>query len=185
MFKRLTGLVLVLLLAACASQPILLQQGKLSPPEGQGYAIVALTLNSFDQDRASAWLRLQGPGGNQDLYASITTDTIVAPQKSVIGKLHILPLTPGQYTVKEAIGDWTYTAAGWPQQRHDQLAVGRQFEMKSGEVLYLGEVHLALSFKSSLQLSDQHERDFYALSQQYGISDTSNIKSKILGNHGQ
>jgi hypothetical protein len=179
MFKSLI-LSSVLFLSACASAPVAVLQGKLTPPADQGYVVVALTLNSFDQDGANAWLRLEGPTGRSDLNASILHDTIAAPNKNAIGKLHLLSLAPGQYTVQQAVGDWSYTAAGWPQQRHDQLPMGQSFEVKAGEVIYLGEVHLALSFKSSVKISDQHERDFYALGQNYGISDSSNIKIRLL-----
>ncbi|MEN9659758.1 MAG: hypothetical protein RL571_3223 [Pseudomonadota bacterium] len=184
MFKGLL-LSFALLLNGCAVAPIAVVQGKLSPPPEQAYAIVSLTLNSFDQDGASAWLRLQGPKGNVDLNASILTDTIAAPAKNAIGKLHVLALAPGEYTAEQAVGDWSYTAAGWPQQRHDLLPMGKSFTVKAGEVVYLGEVHLALSFQSSLKLSDQHVRDFYALGQQYGIQDLSNIQTHLLSNTAQ
>ncbi|AZN35157.1 hypothetical protein [Iodobacter ciconiae] len=181
MFKSLI-LSCVLFLSACASVPVAVMQGRLAPPVGQGYVVVALTLNSFDQDGANAWLRLEGSQGRADLNASILHDTITAPNKNATGKLHILSLPPGQYTAVSAVGYWRYTAAGWPQQRHEQLPIGQSFEVKAGEVIYLGEVHLALNFQSSLIISDQHERDFYALGQQYGISDTSNIKTRLLSN---
>ncbi|MBY0445910.1 MAG: hypothetical protein K2Q15_11950 [Burkholderiales bacterium] len=184
MFKSLI-LSSVLFLSACATTPVAVLQGKLTPPADQGYVVVALTLNSFDQDGANAWLRLQGPNSRSDLNASILHDTIAAPNKNAIGKLHLLSLAPGQYTVQQALGDWSYTAAGWPQQRRDQMPIGQSFEVKAGEVIYLGEVHLALSFQSSLKMSDQHERDFYALGQQYGVSDTSNIKTQLLSNPAQ
>ncbi len=184
MFKSLM-LSSVLFLSACATAPVAVLQGKLTPPADQGYVVVALTLNSFDQDGANAWLRLEGSKGPIDLNASILHDTIAAPNKNAIGKLHLLSLAPGQYTVQQAMGDWSYTAAGWPQQRHDQLPMGQSFEVKAGEVTYLGEVHLALSFKSSLKISDQHERDFYALGQKYGIIDTSNIKTHLLSTPAQ
>ncbi|MEN9659757.1 MAG: hypothetical protein RL571_3222 [Pseudomonadota bacterium] len=167
------------LVAACSAQPALqIENGRLHPPAGQGYVVLALTLQSLSPDQADLQVELLGANSRHSLRADISRDSIVGPAGEVRGRLWVMPLAAGSYTLSQAWGNWAAKGAnGRGGQTHFQL--DRHFKVAAGEVLYLGEISAQLNFASTLAYSDQSTRDFYQL-KQWGVQDTSQIATRLL-----
>ncbi|QZA80106.1 hypothetical protein [Deefgea piscis] len=183
-FKLILSAMLVLLLSACANLQLPVVNGQLTPAAGQGLAIVGLTAQSFNNDTASANLVLQGPSGNISLYTRLVTDFIRAPgdTPNATGKLFVVPLLPGQYRVVAADGQWRQDSANLMMNMYQYVTVplNLPFQVKAGEVVYLGDVHLNMNYDSSVNLSNDRARDFFDLQARHGVSNFSNIAIQPL-----
>lgn len=177
--KRSVAALASAFVAACSGQPAMqIENGRLVPPAGQGYVVLALSLQSLSSDRASLQVELAGANAKHSLRADISRDVISGPDSETRGRLWVLPLAAGSYTVSEAWGEWAVNGSnGRGGQPH--FKIERQFQVAAGEVLYLGEMNAALNFASALTYSDQAPRDFYQL-RQWGVQDTSSITTRLL-----
>ncbi|STQ89346.1 hypothetical protein [Iodobacter fluviatilis] len=167
------------LVAACSAQPALqIENGRLVPPAGQGYVVLAISVQSLSTDRASLQVELAGVSSKHSLRADISRDVISGPDAETRGRLWVLPLAAGRYTVSEAWGEWAVNGSnGRGGQPH--FKIERPFQIAAGEVLYLGEINAQLNFAPALSYSDQTPRDFYQL-QQWGVQDTRNMTTRLL-----
>ncbi|MCX7206215.1 MAG: hypothetical protein NT086_09600 [Proteobacteria bacterium] len=167
------------LVAACSAQPALqIENGRLQPPAGQGYVVLALSVQSLSSDRASLQVELVGAESKHSLRADISRDVISGPDAETRGRLWVLPLAAGSYTVSEAWGEWAVNGSnGRGGQPH--FKIERRFQIAAGEVLYLGEINAQLNFAPALSYSDQTPRDFYQL-KQWGVQDTSLVTTRLL-----
>lgn len=179
MTRCLMALACCLMLAACAA-PLRLENGKLSPPPGHGYVIAAITLNSLDQHYPDAGIELVGPAGGIRLEAHPYMDFIRAPgdEPDGNGKLHVAALPAGRYRVTELYGSWLDDWIGWRQL--DRFPLDERFELAPGEVIYLGQYHISLDFRPSYTRTDMRRRDFNELKARRGVSDFSNIGTRLL-----
>ncbi|MDW5417950.1 hypothetical protein R6242_15390 [Iodobacter sp. CM08] len=167
------------LVAACSPQNTLqIENGRLQAPAGQGYVVLALTLQSLSSDQADLQVELLGAHSRHSLRADISRDSIAGPAGEARGRLWVLPLAAGSYTLSQAWGNWAAKGSnGRGGQQHFQL--DRSFKIAAGEVLYLGEISAQLHFAATLAYSDQSTRDFYQL-KQWGVQDTSQIATRLL-----
>ncbi|AZN35156.1 hypothetical protein [Iodobacter ciconiae] len=167
------------LVAACSSQPAMqIENGRLIPPSGHGYVVLSLSLQSLSSDQAQLQVVLAGADSKHSLRADISRDVISGPDTETRGRLWVLPLAAGNYTVSEAWGEWAVKGSnGRGAQPHFKIA--RPFQIAAGEVLYLGEINAQLNFAPALSYSDQTPRDFYQL-KQWGVQDISSINTRLL-----
>ncbi|MBM5575303.1 hypothetical protein [Deefgea sp. CFH1-16] len=182
-FKLILRAMLVLLLSACANLQLPVVNGQLTPAAEQGLAIIGLTAQSFNNDTASANLTLQGPSGNINLYTRLVTDFIRAPgdTPNATGRLFVVPLLPGQYRVVAADGQWRRDSMNLMNMyQYVTVPLNLPFQVKAGEVVYLGDVHLNMNYDSSVNLSNDHARDFFDLQARHGVSNFNNIAIQPL-----
>ncbi|BCL74818.1 hypothetical protein JHS3_05540 [Jeongeupia sp. HS-3] len=181
--------VALMLLAGCASLKPQTNDGQMLPPPGQGYAVLAFTLQSLEPDSGNANLVFNGTGGSGQFYASENTDYIRAPGNipDDKGRLAFAALPPGDYTITHVYGRWgvpdTMGDAGIP----NIVSLPRQdrFSVKAGEVVYLGDFHLNMNFKPDVVLSNQQARDFNHMKVMWGVSDFSNVHTRVLDGRAQ
>ncbi len=181
--SRLLPLCGLVLLAGCASMADKLQ-GSIAPPPGTGHVLLSLTAKAFDQDSATAGIRIADPNGTvvASGYASMNTDTVFGEEgmSPVDGRLQLFTLPPGDYEVRDAWGNWT-EEMGWTRTwRSASFPINTRFHLEAGQTLYLGEVALDLSFRPSYSLSDQHRRDFGHLSRVWKVKDSARIDIRPL-----
>lgn len=175
----------LVLLSACTSVTTPVNAGRLSPPAGQGLAIIALTANASPviKDSAEIQLMIQGETGKYYGYSRPGIDFIRAAgdTRNSDGSLLQLTLPAGRYTVVQASGSW--------QRQTDQLLeprefftvpIGQSFELAAGEVRYLGEVQVNINLRPDIRISQNSERDFYHLQVRHGVTDISNIQIRPL-----
>jgi|GEM_PF-3553197 len=168
--------LLATLLSACSTIADHLQ-GSLTPPAGYGFAIVSLTARAFDQDSATAGLRIENDKGERvaNGFASMNTDTVFGAEgmSPVDGKLQLFTLPPGHYRLVDAWGNW-FEDVGWTRQwRSVSLPVNAGFDVYSGRSVYLGEIFLDLSYRPELKLSNQQDRDFGHIRRVWKVQDLS------------
>ena len=60
------------------------------------------------------------------------------------------------------------------------LPIYERFELAPGEVIYLGQYHISLDFRPSYTRTDMRRRDFNELKARRGVSDFSNIGTRLL-----
>ncbi|MBM5571080.1 MULTISPECIES: hypothetical protein [Deefgea] len=200
MWKSLV-LGLSLVVAGCASTPapVVVEQGRLSPPAGQGIAIIALTAQSFNERSAELALHIDGPAGKISEQIALGTDLIRAPSdpnylntrrlsfsfrplgvqvgntQNVRGRVLVLPLPAGDYMVSNATGSWLREGIQSSNLETVNVAIQQPFHLAAGEVVYLGQVHVNMSLRSVVELSQNLERDFFDLETRRGVTDFSNI----------
>ncbi|MDR3428865.1 hypothetical protein [Silvimonas sp.] len=183
MLKRLLLLLTcIVLLSACATRPQLSTTGIMVPPAGQAYAVLAITFTSFDRDTTNTSVVLQGPMGQKEYFAQVMTDFIrdAGDIPDTPGKLHLITLPPGHYTMPMAWGRWNDGSDTIMFSHHvDRIPLNLQFDVAAGEVIYLGDVHLDLNLRSSARLSDQHARDFNHIKTIWKVPDTSSIQIRL------
>ncbi|AOX99824.1 hypothetical protein [Jeongeupia sp. USM3] len=183
-YKRAGALGLLILLAGCASLKPQTDAGKLVPPPGQGYAVLAFTLNSLEPDSGDANLVFNGGGVSGNLYASENTDYIRAPGNvpDDKGRLTFAALPPGDYTITHVYGYWGMPDTLGQAGMRNVISLPRQdrFTVRAGEVVYLGDFHLNMNFKPDVVLSNQQARDFNHMKVMWGVSDFSNVQTRLL-----
>lgn len=175
--KSLAGLVLALLLSACTT-PLLMEQGRLTPPPGTGYVIAAVTLDSLNHRHADAGICLYGPAGETCLESQISLGYIRAPgdEPDGVGSLHLLVLPAGNYQVAEIYGSWLDDSfVGMAFRNRAYFELNERFALAPGQVLYLGDYHISLNFQPSYSRSDTRQRDFNDMRVRSGVKDFSNI----------
>jgi len=158
-------------------------QGSLTPPPGQGYAIVSLTARAIVPDNGTLEVHWNGldNGSNGTVRANFATDSLssepgMAPAE---GKVILLTLAPGRYQISDAWARWdedtgdsaTYVKHYW---------VNAPFEVKAGETVYLGNIMADLSFLPELQLRDEQQRDFSHIRNAWHVADTSAVRAQLL-----
>ncbi|WP_432721183.1 hypothetical protein R0381_002656 [Jeongeupia wiesaeckerbachi] len=183
-YKRVAALGLLILLAGCASLKPQTDDGKMLPPPGQGYAVLAFTLQSLQPDSGDANLVFSGAGVNGQFYASENVDYIRAPGNipDDKGRLAFAALPPGDYTISHVYGYWGMPDALGQAGMRNIISLPRQdrFTVRAGEVVYLGDFHLNMNFKPDVMLSDQQTRDFNHMKVMWGVSDFSNVQVRPL-----
>ncbi|GGP18180.1 hypothetical protein [Silvimonas iriomotensis] len=179
MFKRVLLLCCIGLLSACAARPQMSTAGAMVPPAGQAYGILAVTFNSLDHDTTVTSVVVEGPWGRKEFFANNNNyirDAGDVPDTT--GQLQLLTLPPGHYTMTD-----TWTRWGNPgmdmSRRIGRLPLNQGFDVKAGEVVYLGEVHVDVNFQPTATLKDAHQRDFNHIKVMWGVPDTSNIQIRL------
>lgn len=189
MLRRLATLLAplftLLLLGACASVKPPLAEGRLSPPAGQGIAIVALTASAAPhiRDTVQLQLHLQGEGKKYTGYSHLASDTIRAEGNTPNseGRLLVLQLPAGRYQAERVSGSWQRQSNSWYDEREFfNLPLQRSFTLGAGEVVYLGQVQVNINLRPDLSLSQNTPRDFYDLHVRSGVTDTRNIQIRPL-----
>lgn len=167
-------------LAGCAAFKPQVSEGRLVPPPGTAYAVVAVTLKSFDNITSlpDAALEFTGPAGRHTLWGNTSTAGIVAPgdEPNGDGILNVVALPAGDYVTTRMFGSWMMESAGMRWREYANVPVTARFSLKEGEVVYLGDAHLRLDFRPSVQFSGQQRRDFNHMKVRWGVTDTSNIR---------
>lgn len=196
---------LSLVLAGCASMPapIPVENGRLTPKAGHGIAIVALTGQSFNDRSADLALHIDGPAGRTTEQVNLGTDLIRPPSneylkerrltfsfrplgiqvgntQNVRGRVLILSLPAGEHKVANVTGSWLREGNQSTDRELVNLDIQQPFTLAAGEVVYLGQVHVNMSFRSEVQLSQNPERDFFDLEARSGVTDFSNINMRPL-----
>ncbi|WP_288841589.1 hypothetical protein [uncultured Deefgea sp.] len=173
--RRLFALFVCVLFTACAS-PLPLQDGRLNPPAGQGMVLLSLTGQANYLMGASLSLDITGPAPQQ-LITRLGTDMIQAPgsEENPAGKLFALTLPAGEYRTSQVRGSFIVVGVHAGETRYVTLPLNTDFRVAAGQVVYLGNVNVALNFASTLRLSNTAARDFYDLKQRDGVTDTRNI----------
>ncbi|WP_027468704.1 hypothetical protein [Deefgea rivuli] len=203
MWKSLV-LVMSFVLSACASMPVPVENGRLTPPPGHGIAIIALTAQSFNNQSADLALHIDGPAGRTTEQINLGTDLIRAPSNPdylkdrrltfsfrplgiqignsqiARGRVLVLSLPAGQHTVTNATGSWLRDGVQSSSREMVSLEIQQPFTLAAGEVVYLGQVHVNMSFRSDVQFSVNPERDFFDLEARRGVTDFSNIVIRPL-----
>ena len=197
-------LALSFVLAGCASlsEPIPMENGRLSPKPGHAIAIVALTGQSLNYRSAQLALHFDGPAGKTVERINFSSDTILAPsndylkgrrltfspqslggqvgnKQSARGRVLLMSLPAGEYKVAKATGLWLREG----KTTDDVLvnvAIQQPFTLAAGEVVYLGQVHVDMGFRSTVNFSQNPERDFFNLEARSGVTDFSNIIMRPL-----
>lgn len=175
--RILAGLMLVLLLSACAA-PLHMDHGKLVPPPGTGYVIAAVTLDSLNHRYADAGICMHGPAGEACLESQISLGYIRAPgdEPDGVGSLHVVALPAGQYRVAEIYGSWLDEGNGWMSFRNRaHFDLNERFTLAPGQVVYLGDYHISLNYRPSYTRADTKRRDFNDLQVRRGVQDFSNV----------
>jgi len=176
-------LVLCLVIAGCASMRPPVENGRLTPPPGQGIAIIALTAQSFSDDTADLALHISAPAGRTSSFMRLSTDFIRAPGSThnSTGRLLVLPLPAGQYMITNATGSWRRDSSSSLFMREFiNVEIQQPFHLAADEVVYLGQVHVNMNFRSDAVFSQNIERDFFDLKARSGVTDVSNIVIRPL-----
>ncbi|QZA78710.1 hypothetical protein K4H28_04680 [Deefgea tanakiae] len=182
MLKSLV-LVLSFVLAGCASMRPPVENGRLNPPPGQGLAIIALTAQSFSDDTADLALHISGPSGRTTAHMRLATDFIRAPGSThnSTGRLLVLALPAGQHMITNATGSWRRDSnSSMFMREFINVDIQQPFNLAAGEVVYLGQVHVNMNFRSDVRFSQNIERDFFDLNARSGVTDVSNIVIRPL-----
>ncbi|GHD57943.1 hypothetical protein [Jeongeupia chitinilytica] len=178
----LAGLGLALALTGCTQMQQVFSSNepkKLEAPAGQASVLVTLTWQAPEPDDARVSLVLRGPKGEQVLTAK-EGDEVRSPNgPSVPGKRFVLNLTPGRYQLMHVQGSWHTEEGGRERTQPVWLPLGQTFTVAAGEVVYIGNVNVALDFNPSVAISNQAGRDFYDLVMSKTANELSNIQVKL------
>ena len=177
--KRVLALtVLSVVLTACGTAPRVSTGGQMVPPPGKAYGVLAITFDSWDKDTANVSVVLQGPDGTHEYFAQVMTDFIRGPgdMPDTTGKLHLITLTPGHYVAPVVWARWSDGSDTVLFSHHvEKIPLNRQFDVREGQVVYLGDVHATLNYRPSVTTSDQSPRDLNHVKTIWKVPDTSNI----------
>lgn len=188
--KQFLTLFAALLLSACATNATRpqVQNGQLQAPAGQGLAIISLSgeARNHVQILAYGYMTINGPAGKTVLNTEIGSDDnqfIQAPGSAINpqGKVFVVALPPGNYTVGQVYGSWSPVGA-----LHHvgsvpfDIAVNIPFTVKAGQVQYLGRGSLDLSNESNVSFFDQDDVDLYDVQLRYNVTDFSNVVQNPL-----
>ncbi len=187
--KKRWIILLCLMLAACASPVARHLNGSLTPPPGMAYALVSLTASGHDIDNAQLAARFHALDGDkhQDgaIYASLATDTIFSRQVGgpmVDGRLSLITLKPGHYQFYSASG--RYQEDTLMLSTHSTVwrtfKLNLPFDVKAGEVVYLGEINLDLSNLPEWHVRDSRERDLGHVVRIWQVPDVSMVHTRLL-----
>ncbi|WP_432721185.1 hypothetical protein R0381_002655 [Jeongeupia wiesaeckerbachi] len=152
---------------------------KLETQAGQATALLTLTWLAAEPDDAKVSLVLRGPQGEQVLTAE-EGDEVRSPNgPNVAGKRFLLNLVPGRYQLMHVQGSWHTDEGGRSRTQPMWLPLGQTFSVQAGEVVYLGNVNVALDFTPSVSVSNQAGRDFYDLVMSKTANELSNIQVRL------
>ncbi|BCL74817.1 hypothetical protein JHS3_05530 [Jeongeupia sp. HS-3] len=179
---RLVLLGFALALAGCSNIQQLIgsnEPKKIEAPAGKAVVMLTLTWTALDNDSARVALVLRGPHGEQMLSGK-DGDVVLSPNgPSVSGKRFLLTLVPGQYQLMNLQGSWQTDEGGRSRQQPVWLPLGQTFSVQAGDVVYIGNVNVALDFKPSATVSNQAGRDFYDLVMSKSANELSNIQVQL------
>ncbi|UXY17197.1 hypothetical protein N8I74_09375 [Chitiniphilus purpureus] len=185
--RTLIAVAAALALSACAAFKPPVTEGRLTLPPGQGAAMLAVTMTSFDDDSAQAGVRLQGPGGGATVIAQRMTDHIRAPGDTADGRgrLFVIPLPAGDYRITQAFGSWIEEIGGWRHREYVHIPRNDPVHIDAGRVVYLGTLHVNLNHRPDAAPSDTRERDLNHARLLWGVTDTANIDYRPLSGAAQ
>lgn len=195
-----------MILVGCASTPTpqWVEQGRLVPPAGKGIAVIALTGQSFNDQSAQLTLHLDGPAGKTSEQVSLGTEMLSPPSdpnylntrrlsisfrplgiqvgnsQNVRGRVLVMPLVAGDYKVSNVTGSWLREGVQSSDLETLNLPIDKPFQLAAGEVVYLGDIHVNMNFRSNVVLGQNPERDFFNLETRRGVTDFSNILMRPL-----
>lgn len=202
--KPLLVFALAYLLSACATLPETVN-GRLVPPEGQAYVILATTY------QISQGASINGESGAEivatDQKFTVITNTgnrrIQSPegQIEVKGGLHLITLAPGEYRIVRVFGSYQEDSfdfgIGFAANNGNKgmgVGVGAStgggrrsfavpakyiFQMAAGEVVYVGDAEIKLDRIPSATLKNETVRDFYHMRKVWKVTDFSNIQTRL------
>lgn len=179
--RQILILCLASLLAGCTTLADSLH-GALTPPPGMAYAVFSMTVHTYTPERASSTVRWRNLDSQQQgsLTANYATDTVFGEEgmSPVDGRLQLLALPPGRYTLADAYGHWNDEHADTlisTRQRSAHFQLDRTFELRPGETVYLGEIRFNLDNLPDVAFSDARRRDFGHMQRVWKVKDTSSI----------
>ncbi|MEQ6290619.1 hypothetical protein ACFPAG_08355 [Vogesella sp. GCM10023246] len=179
--RRLLTLCLAALLAGCSTMADQLH-GSLQPPAGLGYAVFSMTARTYNPSYASANLSWRGLDNGQRgvVYANFGTDTVFGEEgmTPVDGKLQLLALPPGRYQLQQAYAQWNDDPERWPfgYQGNASFRLDKQFEVRAGQTVYLGQVRFNLDYRPDVEFGDEQKRDFGHMKRVWKVNDLSTIR---------
>lgn len=198
---KLSALVLFAgLLAGCASTPDLVN-GRLIPPPGQAYLIVATTyeISQGVAINGESGVEIAGPDKPVSLMSTPGNRRIQAPgEEATKGALHLLAVPPGEYHILRAFGSYQESGfdvgVGYASGNHyNGVGVGigtrtgggrntfavplkHTFQLQAGEVAYIGDVHILLDRIPSASVRINVRRDFNHMQSVWKVQDFSNVQ---------
>ncbi|GHD63184.1 hypothetical protein [Jeongeupia chitinilytica] len=184
--KRLMALATVGLMACSTMQ----QPAALIPTQGGGVALISATVDSTDTLGAKAEADIRGiddPGFRARVYAS-RRDVLrtTSAQSDPNGELAVLDLKPGRYVVAGAYTTWG--GGGGPSvdsnARQAYIPIGREFEVKAGEVVYLGSLGFTLDNNERATVRDAWARDASHLQATRGIRQVDGLVTRLIAPDG-
>ncbi|TJZ74242.1 hypothetical protein [Chitiniphilus eburneus] len=185
--RRVIIIIAALALSACAAFRPKVENGQFAVQPGQGAALIAVTMTSFDPDTAQAGVVINGVGGNIYVQAQQYTDYIRAPGDEPDGKgrLFLINLPAGDYRITEANGSWMQEIGGWRYREYVTVPRNDPFHVDAGRVVYLGQMHINLNYRPDAQTSDTRARDLNHAQVLWGVTDTRNIDFRPLSSAAQ
>ncbi|GAA5786344.1 hypothetical protein [Chitiniphilus shinanonensis] len=185
--RRVIVVLAALALTACAAFRPKVENGQFAVLPGQGAALIAVTMTTFDPDTAQAGVVINGVGGNTSVLAQQLTDYIRAPGDEPDGKgrLFLISLPPGDYRITEAYGSWMQEIGGWRYREYVNVPRNDPFHVDAGRVVYLGQMNVNLNYRPDAQTSDTRVRDLNHAQVLWGVTDTSNIDFRPLSGPGK
>ncbi|WP_432720947.1 hypothetical protein R0381_002808 [Jeongeupia wiesaeckerbachi] len=174
-------------LVACASVP---QSAGLLPASGDGIALISATVDSTDKVTAKAETDIRGvddPAFRAKLYASrrdvLRTTTA---QSDPNGQLAVLDLKPGRYVVVGAYTSWGAGGMGVDSNaRQTFIPIGREFEVKAGEVVYLGSLAFTLDNNERATVRNAWARDASHLQATRGVQQINGLTTRLIAPEGE
>ncbi|MBM3114759.1 hypothetical protein [Jeongeupia naejangsanensis] len=174
-------------LVACATVP---QSAELLPSTGGGIALVSATVDSTDKLTAKAETDIRGvddPAFKTRLYAS-RRDVLrtMTAQSDPNGQLAVLDLKPGRYVVVGAYTSWGVGGAGVDSNaRQTFIPINREFEVKAGEVVYLGSLAFTLDNNERATVQNAWTRDASHLQATRGVQQVNGLVTRLIAPEGE
>jgi len=195
-------LALSVLLLACANVPPTVN-GSLVPPAGLAYVVISATYDAGQDggNNGEAGVEIIGPDQKKIIVASSAgNNEIQGPteQENAKGGLHLLSLPPGEYRILRAFGSYqesgfefgfgmsrgsAYSGVGMGvgastggKRFHFAVPLKAVFQLKAGEVLYIGNAHITLERIPSATISSQIPRDFNHMQKVWKVTDFSTVQ---------
>ena len=186
MTRLFAACTLAALLAGCATTADQLR-GSMQPATGQGHAVLAMTVQTYSPENASATLYWHGLDNNLagTLRADFALDTIFGAEgsPSADGKLQLLALPPGRYQLDRAVARWADSGGSdlTPlSPRSASFALNLPFSVPAGHSVYLGDIRFNLDYRPDVTLLDSRQRDYAHMQRVWKVNDSASVQPQLL-----
>jgi len=186
MTRLLAACTLATLLAGCATTADQLR-GSVQPPAGTGHAILAMTVQTYSPENASATLYWHSLDTQQRgvLHAGFASGSIFGPAGSppAIGKLQLMALPPGRYQLDYAVARWADAGGSDlvpPSPRSVSLPLNLPFSVPAGHSVYLGDIRFNLDNRPDFTLLDSRQRDYAHMQRVWKVNDSASVQPQLL-----
>ena len=186
MTRLFAACALAALLAGCATTADQLR-GSMQPAAGQGHAVLAMTVQTYSPENASATLYWHGLDNNLagTLRADFALGGISGPEGSppATGTLQLLALPPGRYQLDRAVARWADSGGSdiTPlSPRSASFALNLPFSVAAGHSVYLGDIRFNLDYRPDVTLLDSRQRDYAHMQRVWKVSDSASVQPQLL-----